>query len=154
MRFLAAATVPLLVALTAACSGSGPDQQNSGQIETGDVATVEKSKPNYFEKEGYNYIYQAGLSEDDKNAGRTTGTLITFRYLGKEGDLFTLADIGSDGQVTGRNQCKNPCKIIKMTSSDGTKDQMAYQPESLIGSAFDDAFNGHLEIAGAAKPTH
>lgn len=101
--------------------------------------------PNYSERDGSNYYYAAALSEDDKKAGKAAGSVVVFRYRGEKDGVFKLESEG----VTFR--CKNPCSIIRGVDKYGNEQNMQYVPESIIGSAFDDAFNGFMATGSAGS---
>lgn len=98
-------------------------------------------EPNYVQKEGNIYRYTSAPSEDDKKAGRITGDVVSFRYLGKKDGVYTLGSLDDNDVVISRYQCTNPCKII-VRNYEGTKTRTPFNPESVGGSAFVDAFNG------------
>ena len=103
-------------------------------------------KPNFTEREGDKFYYSSALSEDDKNAGKAAGEVVVFRYLGNKDGVYALASNG----LTFR--CKNPCTIIKGSGPYGAEQNMQYSSDSIIGSAFHDAFNGFMEPAKDDAP--
>jgi hypothetical protein len=118
-----------------------------GATENTDAANNEVSKtPTHFyaEKEGDNYLYIAGLSEDDLAAGKKAADVSTVRYAGLKNGVYTLQMIGGDDTVLGTAECTNPCKIVTLKVV-GQVERVAYSDESVMGAAFQDAFNGFLE---------
>ena len=107
-------------------------------------------KPNYASQDGDVYVYQAGLSQDDKDAGKAAGELISYKYLGAKDGAHTLALLNDDDQTMGRATCTNPCSVIKVKIGDST-DRIAFSDQSVLGSAFEDAFKGHLKVASPKK---
>lgn len=98
---------------------------------------------NYDEKQGDTYFYIAAVSEDDRRRGRAVGDVHAYQYLGRNQDgEHVLAGLNNYGGVDFRARCKPNCKIID--TSYGAK--IAYSPQSIIGSAFEDAISGELTI--------
>lgn len=103
---------------------------------------------NYEERRGWDYLYVAAVSEEDRKKGRAAGNVVTFQYLGLNGDgQHVLASMNTDGSVWRTASCKSQCRVIEY--SDGRR--IAYSPESVIGAAFQDAFRGKLRVADWAK---
>ena len=98
-------------------------------------------EPNYVQKEGNIYRYTSAPSEDDKKDGKITGDVVSFRYLGEKDGVYTLGSLDENDVVLSRSECTNPCKIILRTY-DGKKTRTPFNPDSVGGSAFVDAFNG------------
>ena len=98
--------------------------------------------PNYETVEDGVYYYVATPSEEQRKRGINTGSVLAFRYFGKNqnGDhmLVQVYDNGSMGYVS---TCSVPCKLIR----DGNGRRTAYRPSSIIGAAFEDAMGGFLE---------
>lgn len=59
--------------------------------------------------------------------------------------MHTVAVLSDDRKIAGKRTCADPCVIIK--NEDGSR--VAYAPDSVIGSVFEDAINGYLEQAPA-----
>src|SRR5690606_34602166 len=97
---------------------------------------------NYDAKDGPIYSYIAAISEDDRKAGKAAGDVVSFVYLGTEGERHVLASMGSGGAIVRRAYCSNPCRVI--TYEDGR--QIEYTERSIIGGAFADAIAGRLEV--------
>ena len=138
------ASVALVIA---GCSSSN----NPAPTPANESAAAPVPTQHFDTKEGEVYIYQSALSEDDKNAGKATPNLVGFKYLGEDAGVHTLQLLDPQDDPMGKASCSNPCKFIKMTVN-GTTQRMAYSEDSLIGSAFQDAFNGLLEPIVAKKP--
>lgn len=104
---------------------------------------------NFVEEEGGTYYYVTAVSEDDQKKGKAVGDVLGFRYLGKnEKGQHVLASVAEDGRVMSKAYCSEPCAIIKY----GDGERIAYNPNSVIGSAFQDAINGLLK-AGPSTAT-
>lgn len=97
---------------------------------------------NWIYKEGLTYGYASGLSEDDKKAGKAISDVVMLRYLGTKDGLYRLLSV-DDGTI---ESCANPCRVIKAGS-----DHYMYNPNSVIGAALQDAFNGKLEVYAPDK---
>jgi hypothetical protein len=91
------------------------------------------------------YAYQGELSEDQKKAGQTSPTVQMYRYLGEHDGVFELQ---FDGETA---TCANPCQTINIRAGVFHVERLAFDPNTLIGAAFTDAFNGQMEIYNPAK---
>ena len=99
---------------------------------------------NFVEEEKGTYFYVTAVSEEDQKKGIAVGDVVGFRYFGKnEKGQHVLASVTDDGRIVSKASCSEPCTIIKR--ADGTR--IAYDPSSIIGSAFQDAINGLLKPA-------
>lgn len=104
----------------------------------------------YDERDGDIYYYVSAVSEEDRQKGRATGTVVGFRYLGKVGDVYRLQSVSGSGLIS---ECRKPCRIIKNYYSGGSLTPSAFSPTSIIGAAFTDAFNGFLKPAQSPSRT-
>lgn len=140
-----------VAACAALLSSCGSGKPASTQIESStDAKSIEASTPapaptpNFVEEEQGTYFYVAGISEEEKKKGKAAPDVLGFRYFGRnEKGQHVLAYVSDSGQILGRAYCSEPCAVIKY--SDGTR--VAYDPGSVIGSAFQDALNGLLKSA-------
>ena len=69
----------------------------------------------------------------------------TYRYLGEHDGVYELR---VDGDTA---TCANPCQVIILHTGAFHVERLAFDPDSLIGAAFTDAFNGQLETYDPAK---
>jgi len=92
------------------------------------------------------YWYVSDVSENQRKAGRSAGDAMGFRYLGKNEDGEMRLAAADPPYVTA--VCADPCRIIHF--SDGTN--LAFEPTSVIGAAFQDAMNGFLEAPAPPTP--
>jgi hypothetical protein len=68
-----------------------------------------------------------------------------YRYLGQRDGVFEL-------QVDGDTAtCADPCQLITLHTGAFHVERLAFDPDSIIGAAFTDAFNGQLRIYDPAK---
>lgn len=99
---------------------------------------------NYVAEENGVYFYETVVSDDDKKKGRATGDVIGFSYIGQNSAgrhvMRIFSETGSEIGVAG---CSNPCQLIR--HEDGRR--AAFNPNSVIGSAFLDVFRGHMKQA-------
>ncbi len=95
---------------------------------------------NYDVNEGDIYYYQAAVSENDRKNGRSTGNIVGYRFLGRQGGSVILQRVDNYGNGFDAASCDVPCKLIRF--ADG--ERMAYNTSSIIGAAFEDAINGKL----------
>lgn len=96
---------------------------------------------NFVEEERGTYYYVTAVSEEDQKKGKAVGDVLGYRYLGKnDKGQHVLASVADNGRVIAKAYCSEPCTIIKY----GDGERIAYNPNSIIGSAFQDAINGLL----------
>lgn len=99
---------------------------------------------NFVEEERGTYYYVTAVSEEDQKKGKAVGDVLGYRYLGKnDKGQHVLASVADNGRVITKAYCSEPCTIIKY----GDGERIAYNPDSIIGSAFQDAINGSLKAA-------
>jgi hypothetical protein len=104
--------------------------------------------PNYSERDGDIYHYISLVSEEQRERGIVTGDVISFRYLGRDDEnRYNLALVSPQGRIVSRYSCANPCRVIR--NANGTL--TAFNPTSIIGSAFNDAFAGLLADSSVAQ---
>jgi hypothetical protein len=99
----------------------------------------EVSYPQYTSVDGKNYLYTSALSQDQQDAGVAANTILAFRFRGIKNGIITVT---SDGQTI---TCAVDCKVITTVAPYTDKNYVSYNPETIIGSVFYDAMNGHLE---------
>lgn len=134
----------------AGCSPSGtPHQQRPSAAPSGPVADgappPTATAHNWQYRDGQDYVYQGELPADQKTAGSSTAAVQRYRYLGEHDGVFKLQ---VDGDVA---TCANPCQVITLATGGFHVERLAFDPDSLIGAAFTDAFNGRLEVYDPAK---
>jgi hypothetical protein len=66
----------------------------------------------YVLKDGYEYGYEAALTENEKSNGRVAGQILMFKYSGSKGDTVQLFQTSDD--LTMIVQCEFPCDFIKL----------------------------------------
>lgn len=101
-------------------------------------------KPNYSFVEDGVYGYVAGISEEEQKQGKAAGDVLLYRYAGMFDGKLRLEHMDPAGNIVAVSECSRPCVAIKMWSSSGIK-QFAYNPESVIGAAYEDALKGRLK---------
>jgi hypothetical protein len=107
--------------------------------------------PNYDDSEGDRYFYVAAVSEEDQKKGKAVGDVTTIRFLGERDGVYRLELIGPSGQHLATSECKKPCRVTKTVWSDGSVSRGGFNAGSILGSAFEDAFNGFLTVANGRK---
>lgn len=99
---------------------------------------------NYSEETKGVYYYVAGVSENDKAAGKSAGEVLGFKFLGQNEDgEFIIAAIDDGGKEAGRAFCSKPCRIIRYS----TGQKVGYSEDSVIGAVFSDVLSGQLREA-------
>lgn len=125
-----------------ACGKDG--SANASQENTTPEASASDPSDHFYDlKEGDEYSYSSAPSENDMASGDQVGNVSTFKYLGESGGVYTLAGLGNDGRIEFRLRCTNPCSIVKADNGE----KLPFNPETVIGVAFRDAFGGKLEVA-------
>jgi hypothetical protein len=95
--------------------------------------------------EGDGYGYAEARTPDQQGAGLR---VMTFRYLGVSGGVYRLTSDQMQGKTA---RCANPCSTIEYTGPNGdVVNRAAFNPDTVIGAAFTDAFNGQLQANPAA----
>lgn len=99
-------------------------------------------------KDGLEYGYVVGLSDDDRRAGKVAPDLAMYRYLGRKGDTYQV--MLRDGEVRMVMECTKPCDYGKVHTFVGTrylrKEVMKLEPVAIVSSVFRDAMNGQLDV--------
>lgn len=144
---LRSAAFALCVVLSA-CSEQPPATDNTLEIAK-PKAGLEQAKPsqNYDFKEGEIYGYIAAVSDEEKKTGKAAGDVLTFKYLGDANGITRLKSLSPNGSEVANYECATPCVAIKVLRGGEVVDRIAYTPDSVIGSVFEDAMNGHLAAA-------
>lgn len=163
MRVCLAAMAVLICFLVGACSSSdgqnvmNVDENlttadfNASENDAADAATPEPIVSHlYAVKDGEKYGYVAAVSEDDQKRGKVAGDVMFFVYRGREGDKYKIDQVTPDGAVIEDDECSRPCSAIKRYTYGGIR-YMGFEPTSLAGAAFTDAFNGFLRPAPLPK---
>lgn len=118
---------------------------------------VPAATANWDFREGQEYGYVAAVSEEDRKRGRAAGSVHLFRYLGQEDGKHVLVSLGDDGAPFARSYCASPCVAIKTVFGDGGVRRIAYDTDSVIGAAFEDAIAGRMKVYAEvrqAQPPH
>jgi hypothetical protein len=139
--------VGLLLVLAAA--GCAPKQAantpNAFSASSGQATIATAATHSWRYRQGQDYAYQAQLSDDQQRAGQTVPTTQIYRYLGQRGGVFVL-QVDSETAT-----CANPCQVITLHTGVFHVERVAFDPDSLIGAAFTDAFNGQLAAYDPAR---
>jgi hypothetical protein len=116
------------------------------------IAAPSTELPNYAEREGDTYLYTTAVSEEEQKRGQAVGNVVIYRYRGEKDGVHVLENVGLDGRVTTISECSEPCRIIRSRYR-GTLDRIPFDSTSVIGSAFEDAIAGRLQIARPSNRT-
>jgi hypothetical protein len=155
---LAASAVLLFIG----CSQSNADMLNVDEnLTTTDMNADYAAQPSgpaepkpihlYELRDGEKYGYIAAVSEEDQKRGKAAGDVALFIYRGHDGDTYKIDAVTASGTIVVDYECKRPCNAIKQYSYGGVS-YIGFTPDSLIGAAFTDAFNGYLVPAPLPKP--
>jgi hypothetical protein len=100
---------------------------------------------NWLYRKGQEYAYQQDPSAVPHKAGSQAPAVQMYRFLGERDGVYTL-------QVDGETAtCANPCQVITLQAGGFHRERLAFDPDSLIGAAFTDAFNGRMAVYDPAN---
>jgi hypothetical protein len=114
---------------------------------TSDEAAAVPKTHNYNDKDGNTYEYVSAVSEEDAKKGKAVGDVSLFAYRGVFDGRYRISSVDNGGRTEWYYECSNPCGVIKEYRGGQVVDRVPYNPGSVIGSAFEDAFNGFLDIS-------
>lgn len=143
----------LLVALSAVyLGGCGHDSQEQAAATLTEqekvVAEPVKIDHYYAMRDGYEYGYEQGISQNSTNDGQVASTLAMFKFAGEKDGVYQVFAKNSMGAFD-VIQCTNPCDYFKeMIFFNGVhiKTERVKAVENSIGwSVMTDAINGKLE---------
>lgn len=97
----------------------------------------------YSFQEGSAYGYTSELSENDRKSGVKVGKISIFTFYGV--DTAGIYTLGSPDRATFSAVCSNPCRYITVMDDGEIVDRVPFDERTVIGGAFEDAFNGHLK---------
>lgn len=99
------------------------------------------SRPNYIYSENGVYFYAAAITPKQRNAGQIAGDAVGYRYYGqnKAGE-YVLVRVSGDGSIESFVYCKNPCRVIRTSTSE----RFVNNSRLVVSSAFMDAFRGRM----------
>lgn len=135
---LTACSAPL--APNRAADPSAAASIDSAEPANAAMATSPVIAHSWISHENGEYGYPVGISDDARKAGQAADEVIMYRYLGFSNGAYTL--FAPDTGIVAT--CPDPCTVITETSGYSTE-RVAYNPESVIGAAFEDALGGQLE---------
>jgi len=147
-----AAAFSLIIAACGSTESAPVEQINEPELAPSpaeapiQTPTPPAESPNYAEKDGDAYLYITAVTEEDQKKGKAVGDVVMFRYRGVRDGMHVLESISENGHVFSTAECAEPCRIIKRRFG-GTTDRLPYEPNSIIGSAFEDAINHRLQPA-------
>lgn len=103
---------------------------------------------NYNFKEGDLYGYIAAVSDEEKKTGKVAGDVLTFRYAGFWDGQYHIERVDDANRIVSVSSCAKPCVALK-TWSNGQMTRVAYNPESIVGAAMQDAMDGRMKVKKA-----
>ena len=106
----------------------------------------------YEFNDGDKYGYIAAVSEEEEKRGKAAGDVVLFVYRGHDGETYKIDTVSPSGAVQADYECKRPCAVLKEYTYQGAE-YIGFTPNSLIGAAFTDAFNGFLVPSPLPKPS-
>jgi hypothetical protein len=111
-------------------------------LSTENTAQAAAPTPHYQTKDGDIYVY-TGVGG---TAEQPTTVILSYRYLGRAGDVYRLQNVTNDGTPAAITECTYPCRVAKISSALGVQ-RMVITDESIPGEAFADAAAGLLAPA-------
>lgn len=69
-----------------------------------------------------------------------------FAFRGVKNGLYRVSTVDESGQSTANYECTKPCAVIKRKTYYGVT-RMSFNPASVIGLVFTDAFAGNLRLS-------
>ena len=137
--------------LLAGCdSGQNTQQASAGENPPAEIAPAAPKIDHWYSmKDGYQYGYEQGISQNQQNAGQVAAPLAMFKYAGqKDGKYQTYMQDDASGAIVVA-ECSNPCDFMKtMTFLQGElvkTDHMKAAEGSIGWEVMADAINGKLE---------
>jgi len=127
-----------------AADGRGPPRSESSADRKPTSATH-----NWRTRAGDAYVYQGEAPPGQGKPGPPVLQEQRYTYLGERDGVYTLAFNGETAS------CTNPCDVVTIHAGVFHDERVAFDPDSVIGAAFQDAFDGWLQVpgqAGAARP--
>lgn len=117
----------------------------SSRPAAGGAPAAASTAHNWAYRVGQAYAYRGEPSPDGAGAAPGAPAVQLYRYLGDRGGVFTLQ---FDGETA---TCAVPCQTIYIHAGAFHVERIAFDPDTLIGAAFTDAFNGQLAVYDPAK---
>ena len=150
--FLAACSLTLVSGCSPSSSSDEPLDNSvesslnlvNDAIVAGQAQPTVEPDQQYITREGELYGYVSAVSEEDQKRGVAAGKVLMFRFEGVHDGLYELTAIDGSGRPLYSYECTRPCTAIKVYTWQGIE-RWAFNPDSVIGAAFTDAFNGKLE---------
>lgn len=140
----------LVLAISAGVMVVGCGDQATPSSSVLAAAPVAPATPKhlYAIKDGHEYGYEQGISENDRQQGQAAVKLLMFSYLGRKGDTYQVM-LKSDSVRTVA-ECAKPCEFAKVYTFVGDrfmgKEMMKLTPEVIVSAVFFDAMSGQLEL--------
>jgi hypothetical protein len=133
------ATGSLAIVFVLAVADCGPRQASHPQAAAAPPPAPTSTTHNWQYRVGQDYAYEEDIP------GQAKPAVQTYRYLGEHNGLFTL-------QFGGHTvSCANPCQVIHLSDGGFHVERLAFDPNTIIGAALTDAFNGQMQVYDPAK---
>lgn len=100
----------------------------------------------YAEKSKGVYYYVSAVSDNDRANGKGAGDVSGFKFLGKNDDGEFILGLVDGSEIVGKAYCHKPCAVVRLSNGE----KAGFSEDTVIGSAFTDAFNGQLELDAGA----
>lgn len=134
-RIAPTAAAAIVVAL--ALAGCGPRPATPRQAAG--PAPPASTTHSWLYRVGQDYAYEEDVP------GQAKPVVQVYRYLGRQGGLYTLRFGGHTVS------CANPCQVIHLSDGGFHVERLAFDPNTIIGAALTDAFDGQMQVYDPAK---
>ncbi len=148
----------LATIFAAACSQTTTPNSNAPSADAAatakamaEIEATLKNQPHYTAKDGLEYGYTKGLSEDALKSGQAAAEILMFRYKGERNGRMQVTH--QSGQIITAIECAEPCTVLKMMTfadidyarNNVKVDRIQYAPGSIAHAVMNDALNHRLE---------
>lgn len=137
-----------LICISASIALSGCTEPEPASGSETESAQTYVAPPEYAQQDGDLFMYVGELSEEATEGGERN-PVVTFKYLGQEGDQHRLEMVNDNGSRISLMECSNPCRVARQTDAFGSMTRVAVNPGTIMDAAFQDAFNGWLDVANS-----
>ena len=144
----------VIAGLLSSCGDQSAAQNEKQPSQAAEIAPQVAQIDHYYSmKDGFEYGYEAAISQDAAAAGQVAAKLMMFKYAGnKEGKYQVYSKEGATALVA---ECGNPCDYIKiMTFFQGehvNTDRLRATEGNIATMVIMDAINGKMEQFIAEK---
>ncbi|MDF1835805.1 MAG: hypothetical protein P1U62_13130, partial [Alteraurantiacibacter sp. bin_em_oilr2.035] len=115
--------LPLICTSTVIALSACTETEPASDTET-ELAQTYVPPPEYAQQDGDLFMYVGELSEEATEGGERN-PVVTFKYLGQEGDQHHLEIMHDNGSLNALMECSNPCRVARQTDAFGSVTRVA-----------------------------